>query len=82
MRPNNDVYVTVPVYSARLIAVMAGKTLATQDCTLVSVAGGMRTLRIYALVVPGLFNSCPCEITAKLLRDAYEAHLQFEHGEN
>lgn len=82
MRPNNDVYVTVPTYSARLIRAMADKTLATLDCTLVSVAGGMQTLRIYALVVPGLFNTCPCAITANLLRDAYEAHLQFEHEEN
>ena len=34
------------------------------------------------IVVPLLFNTCPCEVTAKLLRDAYEAHLQFEHEEN
>ena len=81
MRPNY-VYVTVPVYSARLVRAMARQTLEPPDLALVSVSGGMRTLRIVAFVVPLLFNTCPCEVTAKLLRDAYEAHLQFEHEEN
>lgn len=81
MRPD-DVYATMPAYSARLVRAMASEILAEQDCVLVSVAGGMQTMRIFALVVPSLFNTCSCETTAKLLRDAWEAHLQFEHEES
>ena len=75
-------YATMPAYSARLVRSMRGEAQSHDDIVLVSVAGGLQVIRLAAAAIPTLFNNCPCDVTATLLREAYVAYTQFPHEEN